>query len=99
MEERNVEFEWSDAKAEGNLQKHGVSFDEAETTFNDEYAYIYDDELHSDDEPRQVLVGYSARNRLLVVSFLEKDSDKIRLITARLASKSERNKYEETPRF
>ncbi len=92
MEKPNIEFEWSDDKAARNLVKHGVNFD-------DPYAYVYEDELHSDDEPREVLIGYSARNRLLVVSFIQRVFNKIRIITARLASRREQRIYEETPRF
>lgn len=99
MEKQNIEFEWSDEKAARNLRKHGVSFDEAETAFDDPYAYVYEDELHSDDEPREVLIGYSARNRLLVVSFIQRVFNKIRIITARLASKRETRIYEATSRF
>lgn len=54
---REIEFEWSDDKAETNLQKHGVTFEEASTAFNDEFAYIQEDEWHSDDEPREWLIG------------------------------------------
>ncbi len=96
---RNVEFEWSETKAAGNLKKHGVSFEEAETAFDDGHAYIQDDELHSDEEPREVLIGYSAHNRLLVVSFVQRAHDRIRIISTRVAVQKEREIYEETPRF
>ena len=99
MVPRNVEFEWSVWKAAGNLKKHGVSFDEAASAFDDSHAYIQDDELHSDEEPREVLIGYSARNRLLVISFVQRVHNPIRIISARIATQKERQVYEETPRF
>lgn len=62
-----MEFEWDEAKAEANLRKHGVSFPEAATAFADPD--------HSDEEVREILVGHSERNRLLVVSFTERDEN------------------------
>ena len=99
MSRRDIEFEWSDQKAAINLKKHRVSFEEAETAFEDVNAFLQDDESHSDEEPRQVLLGYSNRNRLLVVSFVMRSYDRIRIITARPATRKERGFYEETPRF
>ena len=99
MSEQDIEFEWSQAKAEKNLKKHGVSFDEAEMAFDDMNALVQDDELHSDAESRQALIGYSNRNRLLVVSFVERPVNRIRIISARLATRKEHRIYEETPRF
>src|ERR1700674_4980194 len=95
MEEQKKEFEWRDAKAASNLQKHGVSFEEAKTAFDDPVAYILEDEEHSDEEPRELLIGYSNRNRLLLVAFVQRLYNLIRIISARLADKSERKKYEE----
>ena len=57
MEERSIEFEWDQNKGTANLRKHGVGFEEAETAFNDEFARIFEDEEHSDVEPREILVG------------------------------------------
>ncbi len=99
MPERDIEFEWDEAKAARNLQKHRVSFDEAATAFGDELALFFDDEFHSDDEPREWLLGYSGRNRLLIVSFVLRAPNRIRIISARGADRSERRKYEEEPRF
>ena len=99
MTEPNIEIEWSVEKAATNLRKHGVSFDEAETAFDDEFAYIFDDEEHSDDERREILIGYSSRNRLLIVSFVQRAPNYVRIISARLADRSERKKYEEEKRF
>ena len=90
-----LRFEWDRQKAHENLQKHGVSFDEAATVFNDLLAFIFDDEEHSVNEYREIIVGHSAINRLLVVSFTQRDDDKLRIISARKATKMERRDYEE----
>lgn len=67
-----VEFEWDDAKARMNLQKHGVSFQEAQTVFTDPpYVDFYDPD-HSDDEERYIILGYSEQRRLLFVSYSER---------------------------
>ncbi len=94
--EHLYEFEWNAAKAAANLKKHGVSFAEGATAFGDEHAYIQDDELHSDEEPRQSLLGYSERNRLVVVSFTPRTDNRIRIISVRKATRTERAWYEET---
>jgi len=90
-----MRFEWNAAKAAANLKKHGVSFTEAATVFTDEHAFIQDDELHFDEEDRQVILGYSQRNRLLIVSFVRPELNLVRLITARVATPRERMIYEE----
>lgn len=94
-----TEFEWSDEKAEANLEKHGVAFEEAEEAFDDSFAYIFDDEEHWEDETRELLIGYSKRNRLLFISFVQRAPNLIRIISARLADRSERKKYEQEKRF
>jgi len=86
-------FEWDTRKARRNLKIHGVSFDEASTAFQDPLSKTIADPLHSEDEERFVLLGHSHRNRLLVVVHTER-GDRIRLISARLASNRERVKYE-----
>jgi uncharacterized protein len=91
-----MEFEWDDAKAEANFHKHGVSFAEAATAFADPLAAIFPDPDHSDDEVREILVGYSERGRLLIVSFTERTPN-LRIISARVASPSERRNHEENP--
>ncbi len=91
-----MEFEWDDAKAEANLQKHRVSFAEAATAFADPLAAIFPDPEHSADEIREILVGHSERDRLLLVNFTERDRH-IRLISARTANPSERLNHEENP--
>jgi uncharacterized DUF497 family protein len=86
-------FEWDPQKAESNLEKHGVSFEEASTVFRDPLSLTIDDPIHSKDEERMVQIGISHKNRLLVVVHTERQ-DNIRIITARKASKKERNNYE-----
>ncbi len=87
-------FEWSPEKAKANLKKHGVSFEEAETVFSDPLSLTVPDPLHSDDENRLVITGYSIRERQIVVVHTDRN-DKIRIVTARLATPSERRKYEQ----
>jgi uncharacterized protein len=87
-------FQWDRAKARSNVAKHGVSFDEASTAFGDPLSITIADALHSADEERFVQIGYSCRNRLLVVVHTDR-GDRIRLISARLANARERRKYEE----
>ena len=89
-----MRFEWDENKAASNLSKHGVSFEEAKTVFDDPlYVDFYDPE-HSDEEQRYLIVGESNRGRLLIVSYTER-GDSIRLISARAVTRSEREVYEE----
>jgi uncharacterized protein len=92
-----MEFEWDERKAATNERKHGVSFSEAATAFADALAAIFPDPDHSDDELREILVGYSERGRLLIVSFTERPPN-LRIISARVASPAERRRHEENPR-
>ena len=87
-------FEWDPEKALRNIKVHGVSFDEASTAFRDPLSRTIDDPLHSEDEERFVLIGQSARGRLLVVVHTER-GDRILIISARLATNKEKFKYEE----
>lgn len=89
-----IEFEWDSRKAQRNRQKHGVSFEEASTIFSDPLSVTIDDPMHSDDEDRFVMLGESNRRRLLVVSFTERET-RIRIISARAATRRERKDYEE----
>ena len=89
-----MEFEWDESKAAANLKKHGVSFDEAETVFDNVLAVIFDDEAHSEGERREIIIGHSRNNRLLLISFTE-CSNVIRIISARLATRREREDYEQ----
>ena len=86
-------FEWDPQKAQSNLEKHGVSFEEASTVFRDLLSLTIDDPLHSEDEGRMIQIGISYKNRLLVVVHTER-GDNIRIISARKATKKERNNYE-----
>ena len=88
-------FEWDSEKAESNLQKHGVSFEEAATVFADSLSRTIADPLHSDDEFRFVTTGFSHLQRQLVVVHTDRE-DKIRLISARSATARERKNYAET---
>ena len=89
-----VQFEWDSVKAEGNVKKHGVTFDEASTVFKDPLAVIFDDEDHSDRENREIIIGHSLTVRLIIVSFVERKQDHIRLISAREVTSKERKDYE-----
>jgi uncharacterized DUF497 family protein len=89
-----LDFEWDPAKAERNLKEHGVSFDEATTVFRDTLSITIADPDHSDSETRFVDIGISHRRKLLVVSYTERN-DKIRIISARPATRAERRNYEE----
>ena len=89
-----MQFEWNTEKAEANLKKHGVSFDEAETVFDDPLFVIFADPDHSFEENRFIIMGESNQNRLLVVSYTERPPA-TRLISAREETRPERKKYEE----
>lgn len=93
----SLEFEWDEHKAATNHKKHRVTFGEAATVFADPLAAIFDDEAHSAEERREIIVGHSADQRLLLVSFTER-AGVIRIISARRATKREREDYEENPR-
>jgi len=90
-----VGFDWYDEKAAANLAKHGVSFEEAMTVFNDPLARFRDDPDHSAGEQRQIIAGLSDAGRLLLVCFTERE-EIIRLVTARPATNRERKHHEET---
>jgi uncharacterized DUF497 family protein len=87
-------FEWDPDKAKKNMKVHGVSFDEASTSFKDALSLTIYDPLHSEDEDRMVLIGNSFKNRVLIIVHTER-GDKIRIISARKATKKERKQYEE----
>ena len=91
-----MEFEWDDAKAAANDRKHGVTFAEAATAFADPLAALFPDPDHSADETREILIGYSERGRLLIVSFTERRPN-LRIISARVASPAERRNHEDNP--
>lgn len=89
-----MQFEWDRDKAQRNLRKHGISFDEAITVFYDPFSATFDDPDHSLREQRLITIGYSSRERLLVVSHTER-GDALRIISARRATKLERSRHEE----
>jgi uncharacterized DUF497 family protein len=91
-----LRIEWDPGKARANLRKHGVTFDEAETAFSDDYALLRSDPDHSTvDEERLLPIGMSVALRVLVVVHCERaDGDIIRLISARRATRSERAQYD-----
>jgi uncharacterized DUF497 family protein len=88
-------FEWHLQKGARNLKKHGVSFDEASTVFNDPLARIFDDPDHSTTEPREIIIGHSIIGRIIMVSFIEKETGLVRIISARQTTNKERADYEE----
>lgn len=85
-------FEWDPAKAASNLRKHGVAFEEAVTVFADPLALVFEDES---DPANARIVGVSMLPRLLLVVFVERAGDAIRLISARRPTRHERKRYEE----
>ena len=89
-----MQFEWDRKKASANLSKHGVSFEEAATALEDDLSLTGDDPDHSEVEGRLITFGISSAARLLVVSHTER-GDRIRIISARLATRTERELYEE----
>jgi uncharacterized DUF497 family protein len=93
-----MKFSWDSRKADRNLRKHGIAFDEAITVFNDPLALIFDDMVHSEEEHREIIIGYSTLSRLVLVCFVERSKDTIRIISARRATKAEIRDYEENAR-
>lgn len=89
-----MHFEWDSAKARKNLQKHGVSFEEASSVFYDQLAVTGADPDHSEGEERLITFGMSSQGRLLVVAHTER-GEAIRIISARVTTQSERHIYEE----
>ena len=91
-----IRFEWNTAKAESNIKKHGVSFEEAKSVFYDEFALqFYDSDNSEIGEDRFLMLGLSSESRILIVCHCERDSGNvIRIISARKATKNERKFYE-----
>lgn len=91
-------FEWDARKARSNKNKHEVSFEEAKSLFFDPFLITFPDEGHSDFEERYISIGYSIRDRVLLVVHTEREIDNelvIRIISCRPATPSERRVYEE----
>lgn len=90
-----IKFEWDTAKASSNKKKHGVSFDEAQSVFYDEFAVQFFDDENSVSEDRFLMLGFSDNARLLIVCHCERDQGNIiRIISARKATKKEGNYYQ-----
>jgi len=89
-----LEFEWDETKAARNLEKHGVTFDEASSVFWDPLGKVVPDPTDPFGEDRAIMMGHSDQGRLLLVVFTER-ADRIRIISARGATQRERHGYEE----
>jgi uncharacterized DUF497 family protein len=89
-----MKFEWDPRKAALNLRRHGVSFQEAATVFNDPLGVPFFDPQHSDNEDRFILIGASDRGTLMMVAHTERGG-RIRISSARLVTREERVQYEE----
>jgi len=87
-------FEWDEGKARRNLQKHGLSFEEAVTAFGDPRSLTTPDPDHSASEERFILLGKSQQGRIVVVVHVER-GENLRIISARPASRKERTQYAE----
>lgn len=102
MDEFAYEFDWDAAKAASNLAKHGVDFRQASAVFTDPLALTVFDEAHSQSEERWFTLGMTGEGRLLAVSHTFEQTSptraRIRIISAREASRGERKDYQETPR-
>jgi uncharacterized protein len=89
-----MRFEWDEKKAAANIEKHGVSFEDAVTVFYDPLAATFIDPDHSIGEPREITVGYSRSSKLLVICHTERVENTIRIINARTATRAERQRHE-----
>jgi uncharacterized DUF497 family protein len=89
---QDIEFEWDETKARSNKKKHGVTFAEAAEAFFD--PFYQEGDASVDNEQRDFIIGYSLSQRLLLVVYVERDK-RTRIISARLATRSERKSYEE----
>ena len=87
-------YEWNAGKAKANIQKHGVSFDEAATVFLDPLALTFPDPDPSGGEEREITIGYTAGHKVVFVSHCQRGS-RVRIISARKATRRERKQYEE----
>ncbi|MCX7097633.1 MAG: BrnT family toxin [Methylococcales bacterium] len=88
-----MEFEWNLQKAEINFKKHAITFEEAITVFGDYLSLTYPDVQHSIQETRYIIIGVSDKNRILIISHTQR-GETIRIISARQATKQERDFYE-----
>lgn len=90
---QSLRFEWDDAKADANARKHGITFDRAVAVFDDPFSITLPDVEHSLGEEREVTIGSTLFNEVLVVISTTRDDERIRIISARRASKAERRTY------
>lgn len=91
-----LEFEWDEAKNQINKKKHGISFEDVESVFSDVSAILFDDPDHSETEDRFLIIGMSDKKGVCIVSHCYRGKDeKIRIISARKATKTECNVYRE----
>ena len=89
-------FEWDETKNHINQRKHGISFEEVQTVFEDAYAILFDDPDHSDEEERFLIIGMSSAKGVCIVSHCYRGMDEvIRIISARKATRTERSVYDE----
>jgi uncharacterized DUF497 family protein len=89
-----MEFEWNSAKADSNERKHGIDFVEASTVFGDPLEITIYDPGHSEGEYRFLSLGRSTNGRLIMVSYTEREQNRIRIISARAATAAEMSRYE-----
>ena len=89
-----MQFEWDEVKAERNSRVHGISFEEAKTVFSDPLFVVFNDVKHSQEEQRYIIMGESYVGRVLVVAYTEREMN-VRLISAREATRKERQSYEQ----
>ena len=93
---KEVEFIWDEKKNAANIKKHGIDFQEAATVFFDDYAIMFDDPDHSEGEDRFLIIGYSLKQRVCIVSHCYREGgDLIRIISARKALKDEIRDYKD----
>ena len=87
-------FEWDEAKNKINQAKHGISFEEAQSVFEDAYAILFDDRDHSEEEERFLIIGMSSAKGICIVSHCYRGADeRIRIISARAATQKEKSVY------
>ena len=89
-------YEWNPEKADDNLKRHKISFDEATSVFTDPFALTFDDPAHSVDEQRYITIGTSSTQRILFLSHADRGEDHVRIISARSATPTEAHAYQES---
>jgi uncharacterized DUF497 family protein len=91
-----VIYEWDPKKADENLNRHRISFDEATSVFADPFALTFDDPDHSMDERRYITIGTSSKQRIVFVSHADRGEDHVRIISARPTTATEAHAYQES---